>query len=77
MDILFLLIPLSAVLVLVIVAVFGWAVHTGQFDDLEREGQRLLRDDPEALDQGQAPSAPPSRQFDGAPGKGAGGLNEH
>jgi cbb3-type cytochrome oxidase maturation protein len=70
MDILFLLIPLSAVLVLVIVAVFGWAVHTGQFDDLEREGQRLLRDDPEALDQGQASSAGASRQFDGAPGKG-------
>jgi cbb3-type cytochrome oxidase maturation protein len=35
MDILFLLIPLSAVLVLVILAVFGWAVHRGQFEDLE------------------------------------------
>lgn len=77
MDILFLLIPLSAVLVLVIVAIFGWAVQSGQFDDLEREGQRLLRDDPGALDEGQARSAPASTQFDGTPGKGAGGLNEH
>ena len=56
MDILYLLIPLSAVLVLGIVAVFGWAVHGGQFDDLEREGQRLIAEDPEALDEGQASS---------------------
>jgi cbb3-type cytochrome oxidase maturation protein len=54
MDVLYLLIPLSAVLVLGIVAVFGWAVHGGQFDDLEREGQRLIAEDPESLDEGQA-----------------------
>jgi cbb3-type cytochrome oxidase maturation protein len=54
MDILYLLIPLSAVLVLGIVAIFGWAVHSGQFDDLEREGQRLIAEDPEAFDEGQA-----------------------
>jgi cbb3-type cytochrome oxidase maturation protein len=43
------------VLILAIVAVFGWAVHSGQFDDLEREGERLLQaqDDPDALDRGQ------------------------
>jgi cbb3-type cytochrome oxidase maturation protein len=53
MDILYLLIPLSAVLVLVIVAIFGWAVHTGQFDDLEREGERLLQQEAGAIDEGQ------------------------
>jgi cbb3-type cytochrome oxidase maturation protein len=53
-DILYLLIPLSAVLVLAIVVVFGWAVHSGQFDDLEREGQRLLDDEPGAVDERQA-----------------------
>lgn len=57
MDILYLLIPLSAVLVLAIVAVFGWAVYSGQFDEVEREGERLLRDDGAAegrpLDEGQ------------------------
>jgi cbb3-type cytochrome oxidase maturation protein len=42
MDILYLLIPLSAVLVLIIIGVFGWAVHSGQFDDLEAEGERIL-----------------------------------
>jgi cbb3-type cytochrome oxidase maturation protein len=42
LDILYLLIPLSAVLVLAIIAVFGWALHRGQFDDLAREGERIL-----------------------------------
>ena len=41
MDILYLLIPLSAVLVLLIIAVFGWAVHRGQFEDLEREARQV------------------------------------
>lgn len=59
MDILFLLIPLSAVLVLLILGVFGWAVHRGQFEDLEREGERILEhdrvtvDDDQGLPQGQ------------------------
>ena len=38
MDSLYLLIPLSVALVLVILAVFGWALHGGQFEDLESEG---------------------------------------
>ena len=42
MDILFLLIPFSALLVLAILAVFAWALRGGQFDDLEREGERIL-----------------------------------
>lgn len=54
MDILYLLIPLSAVLVLAIVAIFGWAVHAGQFDDIEREGERLLQHDSSAIDEGQS-----------------------
>lgn len=45
MDILFLLVPLSVVLVLAILGVFAWALHQGQFDDLEREGERLLQQD--------------------------------
>ena len=51
MDILYLLIPFSALLVLAILAVFAWALRAGQFDDLEREGQRIV-DAP--LDAGQA-----------------------
>ena len=44
MDILFLLIPMSAVLVLAILGVFGWAVQNDQFEDLEQEGSRILDD---------------------------------
>jgi cbb3-type cytochrome oxidase maturation protein len=42
MDILYLLIPLSMLGVFAILAVFAWALHNGQFDDLEREGERIV-----------------------------------
>lgn len=45
MDILYLLIPLSVVLVFFILAGLGWAVWRGQFDDVEAEGERILRND--------------------------------
>lgn len=54
MDILYLLIPLSAVLVLAILGVFGWALYRGQFDDLEREGERILESDDHGVDHDQA-----------------------
>ncbi len=44
MDILYLLIPLSALLALAILGVFAWALNRGQFDDLEREGERIFED---------------------------------
>ena len=45
MDILFLLIPLSVALVFFILGALWWAVHRGQFEDIEAEGERILRDD--------------------------------
>lgn len=45
MDILYLLIPLSLVLVFAIGAVFWWAVRSGQFEDLEGPAHRILMDD--------------------------------
>lgn len=54
MDILFLLIPLSVVLVFVIIAVFAWALKSGQFDDIEREGARILHDERDRLDTDQS-----------------------
>jgi cbb3-type cytochrome oxidase maturation protein len=48
MDILYLLIPLSLVLVFVIAAVFWWSLKSGQFEDLEGPGYRLLMDDDKA-----------------------------
>ena len=48
MDILYLLIPFSAVLVLAIIGVFAWALHKGQFDDLDMEGARILEEESSA-----------------------------
>ncbi|UZD53872.1 cbb3-type cytochrome oxidase assembly protein CcoS [Schlegelella aquatica] len=45
MDVLFLLVPLSVVLVLLIIALFAWALFGGQFDNVEREGERILWDE--------------------------------
>ena len=45
MEILYLLIPLSVVLVAVIVVAFFWAIRSGQFDDLEGPAHRILLDD--------------------------------
>ncbi len=50
MDILFLLIPMSVVLVLLIIVIFAWAVFSGQFDDLEREGERIFEVEGKPLD---------------------------
>ena len=45
MEILYLLIPLSVVLALLIMAALGWAIFRGQFEDLEREGERIFEQD--------------------------------
>ena len=47
MDVLFLLIPLSVLLALGIIAVLAWAVWSGQFEDLEQEGQRIIENEAE------------------------------
>jgi cbb3-type cytochrome oxidase maturation protein len=44
-DILYLLIPLSLVLVCLIGVAFWWAVDSGQFDDMEGPAHRILQDD--------------------------------
>jgi len=45
MEILYLLIPLSVVLVFAIAIAFWWSVKSGQFDDLEGPGFKILMDD--------------------------------
>lgn len=45
MEIIYLLIPLSLVLVGIIVWVLLWAIRSGQFDDLEGPAHRILMDD--------------------------------
>ena len=42
---LYLLIPLSVVLVFIIGVIFWWSVRSGQFDDMEGPAYRMLYDD--------------------------------
>lgn len=62
MEILWLLIPMSTVLVLLIIGVFGWALHRGQFEDVEFEGERILQDDLPQVDRDQVEVRKPPEQ---------------
>jgi cbb3-type cytochrome oxidase maturation protein len=56
MSVLFLLVPLSVLLVFALMGLFAWALQAGQFDDLQREGERILENDAAKLDEDQAAS---------------------
>jgi cbb3-type cytochrome oxidase maturation protein len=59
MESLYLLLPLSVLLVLALIGLFGWAVQSGQFDDLEREGLRVLDGEAELTSAPSREPAPP------------------
>ena len=61
MDILFLLVPLSALIVLVLLGVIAWALGAGQFEDLAGEGERILEPDSPDLDVDQVRRRPAAR----------------
>ncbi|MBP6007943.1 MAG: cbb3-type cytochrome oxidase assembly protein CcoS [Rhodoferax sp.] len=44
MEILYFLVPFSVVLVFFILGGIWWAIHSGQFEDIEQEGERILKD---------------------------------
>jgi cbb3-type cytochrome oxidase maturation protein len=44
MDSLYLLVPVSIVLVFIIGAIFWWALNNRQFDGLDEEGGMILKD---------------------------------
>lgn len=48
MEIVYLLVPLSVVLVFLIGLVFWWALKSGQFEDLEGPAHRILMDEDDA-----------------------------
>jgi cbb3-type cytochrome oxidase maturation protein len=68
MTILYMLIPLSLVLVAGAVWAFFWAVDSGQFDDLDEAAHSVLADD----DGAPPPGPPPGRAGRGQPGSGPG-----
>ncbi len=60
MDSLYLLIPLSVILIGVIIVIFLWAVKSGQFDDLEGPAHSILFEEEEA-----EPNDKPNDEGDG------------
>ncbi len=55
MDILYLLIPISLVMIGLIIGIFFWAIKSGQFDDLDGPAHEILMDNDEvaAVEDGQ------------------------
>ena len=45
MDIVYLLLPIALIIVIIIIAIFFWAVKSDQFEDLEGPAHRILMDD--------------------------------
>lgn len=71
MDILYLLIPLSVVLVFLIGVVFWWSIRNGQFEDLEGPAYRILMDDDGPVAKGSE-----KQSTDGVDASGAGAGNK-
>ena len=66
MNILFVLIPISIVLLLVMIGAFAWAVRKGQFEDLDAAAIDILSDEapPPGHDDSAAPAPGPARETD-------------
>lgn len=58
MNIIYVLIPLSIVLMVLALVFFFWAVRNGQFDDLDTPALDVLDDDREPIDPTDESSAP-------------------
>ena len=64
MEILYILIPVSIILVAIAIAIFGWAVKSGQYDDLEGPAHSILFDDDKDMIPGNDSNSPPSNKED-------------
>jgi len=64
MESMYFLIPVSLLILVGATGVLIWSVYSGQYDDMEREGERILQDDdlPVATEQQQADSADDSTE---------------
>ncbi len=50
MEAIALLIPIALVLIVLVIAVFLWAVRSGQYEDMEGPAHQILMDDDERQD---------------------------
>ncbi|MCG8611350.1 MAG: cbb3-type cytochrome oxidase assembly protein CcoS [Pseudomonadales bacterium] len=61
MEILYVLIPISLTIIAVAIWFFGWAIRSGQFDDLEGPAHQILFDDDEHMIPDSAKPAKPQQ----------------
>lgn len=45
MEAIFVLVPVSVIIIFVVIVTFIWSVNHHQFDDLEKEAERILFED--------------------------------
>ncbi len=69
METLYILIPISVVLVFVIGILFWWSLRSGQFDDMEGPAYRMLMDD----DHPESEGGEKPRELNGVPDGATGG----
>lgn len=74
MDILYLLVPMSVLLALLILVLFAWALKSGQFEEIEPEGRRILDDDQGAISGPSEESSPSLEDSHGKNKRGPGRL---
>lgn len=64
MDIIYVLVPLSIVLIGIATMVFFWAVRSGQFDDMDSPAHKILFDDDESGRTPESNPTPPEAEKD-------------
>lgn len=69
---LYLLLPISLLLVVAIGAFFWWAIFSGQFDDVEKAGRHILSD-PDTPEPAPPPAGQGGAPDEASPGHGARG----
>ena len=69
MEIMYLLVPISVVLVFLIGIAFWWSLRSGQYDDMEGPGYRVLMDDDKSRNEVVNAAHSEVRQSDGADGE--------
>lgn len=50
MEVIYILIPISVVLLVIAIGIFLWAVNSEQFEDLDTPAWRILRDEQERIE---------------------------
>lgn len=69
MDALYILLPIAVILLATAVRAFFWAVDHDQFEDLDREGARILFEDPSLPEKTDSPADPVSVPGPSKPGE--------